>query len=182
MSTGYTIKELNNIEPEELLQILGLTFPPFNPYAIIDKLGIFFNERYETELMPLSGEITYADGKTTIWINPFEYKLRRNFTAAHEIGHYIKHFIPEIIKGKKDIVIREPRKDGNKSSKEKEANDFAARLLMPQSSIIKEIREMIARKSDGKINTKEAITKLAEMFQVSEPAMETRLNELKILK
>ncbi len=75
---------------------------------------------------------------------------RRRFTAAHELGHYLLHFLPRLqakqdpetylLKDDRDDMVREEAKDGDvkalslpEMEMERQANRFAAELLMPES-------------------------------------------------
>ena len=57
---------------------------------------------------------------------------RRMFTLAHEIGHIVLH--KELIqkKGGQDIAYRMDLQSSSDIKMEREANEFAANLLMPQ--------------------------------------------------
>jgi hypothetical protein len=72
---------------------------------------------------------------------------RRRFTAAHELGHYLLHFLPrlEAAKDKETYLlhdddvemVREEESADDKSlslaDMERQANQFAAELLMPEA-------------------------------------------------
>ncbi|HWG43010.1 MAG TPA: ImmA/IrrE family metallo-endopeptidase [Gemmataceae bacterium] len=73
---------------------------------------------------------------------------RRRFTAAHELGHYLLHFLPRLdvandvetylIQDDDGKMVREEEKPSSDKAlslprMEREANQFAAELLMPES-------------------------------------------------
>lgn len=84
---------------------------------------------------------------------------RKNFTIAHELGHYLVHRkkYPKGIKCKRDDI---DRWDSEYSKVEREANQFAASLLMPRDDFRRQIPE--SKKPDL-----EEIGKCAERYGVS---------------
>jgi Zn-dependent peptidase ImmA (M78 family) len=88
---------------------------------------------------------------------------RRRFTVAHEIGHWICHClegseVSEIHCRSSDVAT-----DAPPNPREREANVFAAELLMPEA-------EVFARHRDGLTPAE-----MAESFGVSELALRWRL-------
>jgi hypothetical protein len=121
---------------------------------------------------PISGMLTTAD--RTIWVDRRESDrslARRRFTVAHELGHWLLH----AKRGERKNFERfcrgpdlDPQADSAKQ--EREANDFAAELLMPE-----EIIATIAPECGFNLAL------LATRFDVSVPALELRLTKLKLL-
>jgi hypothetical protein len=118
----------------------------------------------------LSGLLTTAD--RTIWIDVREARRspeRRRFTIAHEVAHWILHAKKGEIAGFQRFCRPVDIKVGEDHSEEieREANRFAAELLMP-----------------GKILNSRAekcgfnLPLLASEFEVSVPALELRLTML----
>ncbi len=109
------------------------------------------------------------DGSYRVAVNPMHALVRQRFTAAHELGHYIYH--RELL-GAGVGDTRAYRQDGTpiapnaavRTMHERQANSFAANLLMPHHSIT-------ALQNQG-INT---VPGLAERLQVSQEAMRIRL-------
>ena len=64
-------------------------------------------------------------------VNKDDPPNRQRFTIAHELGHYImqKEYVKDESKYK--VLLRRPLKDLNYTKEEKEANCFAAYLLVP---------------------------------------------------
>ncbi len=141
-----------------------------------------FAKKSSLQLIPyefgegISGALLIEDGKATVGYNPKESKVRQRFTIAHEIGHYILHRQNSpIFYDKAQILFR----DENNSSgqrKEREANAFAASLLMPKSMINKELSAI--RNDKIGITDEEIIKELASRFEVSQIAMTYRLANL----
>lgn len=79
---------------------------------------------------------------------------RRRFTAAHELGHYYLHFAPTFGPGddggdrfEVDIEVQESL-DAEVPAMERQANRFAAELLMPEPTC-RELHEHYARRYGG---------------------------------
>jgi predicted transcriptional regulator len=110
----------------------------------------------------------------TIWLDRVECEKsrgRRRFTIAHECGHWVLH----LERGKgigvycrpADVVDRPSLDIVQLAVREREANDFASELLMPEILITEQAHE-----------TKGNISALAERFDVSVPAMRLRVQRL----
>ena len=91
-----------------------------------------------------------------IYTNAKHPKTRRRFTIAHELGHYVLHR-DEIGEGITDDALYRSRLGG---PLERQANRFAANLLMPRDLIVEAINQGV-----------DSVEKLAEKFEVSRSAM-----------
>lgn len=142
---------------------------PVKVKDIIKEIGLTYVERP----MPQgeSGYIEYDGWTCTIAVNANEGPQRKRFTAAHELGHFLYH---------RDLLEKHKHLDrlfdeaANRNPErpleywhEVQANQFAARLLMPKLTIENEIA--------AGVNT---IQDLALKFDVSRLAMKHRLNAL----
>ena len=117
-----------------------------------------------------SGLLIRKEGRALIGVNSSEAPVRQRFTIAHEIGHYV-FCIP-----RKDAFV-DFRKDRAatelKPPRERQADMFAAALLMPRSQLLKDVRKL------AKDGVTETITDtLAVRYGVSEEAMRIRLVNL----
>lgn len=155
---------------------------PF-PYENIQKdrgdLDIFLTEFEGKD--EVSGAISYEKNtkRFTILVNKNKPKTRQNFTIAHEIGHYFLH--QEIIKSKEAIIDGDSSLDSGQVlyrlditdqktiETEREANNFAASLIMP-----KDFTEKVW-------NTFKDVEGCARVFQVSVSAMSIRLERLELI-
>ena len=99
-----------------------------------------------------------------LYVNAKDVAVRQSFTIAHELGHWVLH---------RDIFLREPAKypvlarfsEPNQSDPwEKEANKFAACLLVP-SRLLSPVKGA-------------SVVKLAEIFGVSRTMMEFRVKNV----
>lgn len=121
----------------------------------------------------ISGLLIIKGNKVAIGIDSDQSTQRQRFTIAHELGHYFLHR-----KLKNTFVDEIFARSGITNQTEKEANVFAASLLMPKESIFKAISEKkwINALDDEKIN------ELAKLFNVSSISMTYRLVNLKLIE
>ncbi|UPK67946.1 ImmA/IrrE family metallo-endopeptidase [Chitinophaga filiformis] len=119
-----------------------------------------------------------SNGVPTIGYNITESRVRRRFTLAHEIGHYICHvkqgdgsrvFVDKDFK----VMFRSKSPEPGEIRMEREANAFAASLLMPEFLLL----EMVTDK-EFDLNSEDSIRELAKTFDVSVGAMSFRLLNL----
>ena len=117
----------------------------------------------------VSGFLERIGGKWCIFVNKYESELRKRFTIAHELGHFIKHRYRYMISGSSipDLIFF---RDNTVDLTEKEANDFAAELLMPKDVFIEKIK--------SGCNT---LDKLSEAFQLSTSAVKYRAYKLGLI-
>lgn len=113
-----------------LLKELDIKNLPINPREIIKRLGIAL---YEVDAADrFDGWIMRIEEVAAIGLNTsISSKGKKSFTLAHELGHYkIPHHSKNIQCLREDI-------EAFSSAKviEKEANEFAAELLMPETII-----------------------------------------------
>src|SRR5262249_40549636 len=132
----------------------------------VDLLGLSVDEH---ESLDASGMLIPAEHQ--IWLNGTESRRssgRRRFTLAHELGHRLCQYLaghdePTFCRAA-DVGV------GAGTSREREANVFAAALLMPEQLVRREA-------ADLKLN----VHALATRFDVSAPAMKVRLETLALL-
>lgn len=127
----------------------------------------------------LSGFFAIGDNqRKIIGYNKSHNENRRRFTIAHELGHFQLHHKP----GQRLFVDHSKKFFRNEASTtgeikyEREANAFAAALLMPVSLLENEIKNF---GEDGDFN--KYIKRLAAKFRVSEQSMNYRLINLGML-
>lgn len=128
------------------------------------------------------GCIFYKKGESTptIWLNPYEhhYETRERFTVAHELGHYVKHILPngnEKMFVDNDRTLSRSRSYGDRV--EFEANKFAAIMLMPKGLVTKSFKNY---QNEGWL-AEDLIERVARDFNVSRQAMRYRLANLDLL-
>ena len=117
--------------------------------SVIEQLGYTPGADLEPVVQRLGGRISHVDfwgGSTTdsgsieVKDNSFEIRLalatgplRDRFTIAHELGHYILHYLYANQVNSKKIKWLVAERFGNDLA-EKEANAFAAAFLMPEKA------------------------------------------------
>ena len=160
MTTGSGNRE----KAISLLKMAGISRPPVDVYKIAKVLGF--------EVFPFdypdnySGQIFIKGEIKSIGVNKNHSSTRQRFTIAHEIGHYINGhtYYDESGDMYKDegFDFRNPF-----HLQEKEANMFAAELLVPKDFLKKDLDEFGLD-----------IAKLTELYQVSAQMMWIRLTSL----
>lgn len=156
---------------------------------ICDSENIKYNE-IEADENKFCGIFTkYLDEQNHIIINSnIDNEGRKNFTKAHELGHY---FLDHQLQGH-DAHINE---EGlNKDPIECEADYFATCLLMPEEKITNAFKSILYNASRGRITEHLSVTKstygiwcgirdqLTKRYGVSEEALRFRLKSLNLVK
>lgn len=138
----------------------GAPIVPVDLNIILSKYGL---KAYNTTFTKAGISGAFDRDKKRIYLNKTDPYTRKVFTLAHEMGHYFLHeSVPD------DILYRE-KTHHSKSDTEKEADEFAAELLMPEATI--RVYWPLT----------ENIQQLAEIFSVSFSAMEYRLRNLGLI-
>ncbi|MFN3228596.1 MAG: ImmA/IrrE family metallo-endopeptidase [Asticcacaulis sp.] len=154
------------IDPLKIVE-LHINAIPFPIFQILEKLDL--GPSFQTMNDDISGWIERVDqDRYRIAINKNHAHVRQRFTAAHELGHYIYH---RDLLGRGVGDTRAYRADRTpfenaaiRPVHERQANSFAANILMPQKSIS-------ALRTQGISEPRE----LAAKLEVSEQAMRIRL-------
>lgn len=124
----------------------------------------------------ISGVLVVNGEHGTIGYNRQHHSVRQRFSIAHELGHYILHrdkmqlFID---KGYTAVAFRDQRSSSGELKQEREANAFAAAVLMPQNLIKEQVQRQELDWADGNV-----LNDLASLFEVSVQAMSFRLANL----
>ena len=145
------------------------------PVPVVDVAKALGAEvRFEAAEDDLSGFL-YRDRKrnrAVIGVNADHHPNRQNFTAAHELGHFLLHDFDDIhVDRQFKVWLRSEASSQGTDVEEKEANLFAAEFLMPASFLAKDIEEI----ATFDLQDEGVIQKLAENYGVSEQAMTFRL-------
>lgn len=162
---------MENVDFEKIIANCGNIFPR-NIVSICNQLGITVQE---TSQFPdnISGMIFKGNGKYFILVNKFHSIGRKSFTIAHELGHFMLH--KKLLDENSELVSYIKSNDKNCPAlargldyniREKEANQFAADILMPE-------REFLA-----KCESANSIEEVAAYFGVSVQAASIRANNL----
>ncbi len=132
----------------------------------------------EVRLQPAEDDLSgflYRDRKhnrAVIGVNADHHPNRQNFTAAHELGHFLLHDFDEIhVDRQFKVWLRNEASSQGTDVEEKEANLFAAEFLMPVNFLAKDIEEI----GTFDLLDEDVIRDMAERYGVSSQAMTFRL-------
>jgi Zn-dependent peptidase ImmA (M78 family) len=160
----------------DVLRKTGVTGAPVPIHLVAQRLGLL------VEGVALGNEVSgvlVIDGdRGIVGYNLAHSATRQRFTIAHEIGHYQLHredaslFIDE----RYFAAFRNSLSSSGSDRRERQANAFAAALLMPAHLVERELKN---RNFD--LGDEEGLRDLAGVFQVSVQAMVYRLTNLGIL-
>lgn len=163
---------------QDLLSTHGIQHAPVPIERIARELGITIKlDEVDDEL---SGFL-FRDkdtGTTIIGANKSHPPNRLRFTIAHELGHFLLHEGERIHMDEKSVSytvdFRDGRSGRGEDDKEKEANFFAAELLMPSTLL----RQDLAGKRLDLFEDGDALEKLAKKYKVSLQALTFKLTNL----
>lgn len=153
----------------DILRKFEIKEAPIDPIKCAESLGVKVKPMALDS--DISGFFVIKDDKPFIMFNENESEQRQRFTIAHELGHFLLHKKTSLFIDKTDIVLyRNSESATGELLKEREANAFAASLLMPKSFLENEIKSPRTNKN--------IVSYLASKFNVSELAMSFRLSNL----
>jgi len=157
---------------DRLLSQHQVRHAPVPVVAIAEALGIVVHESSTQD--GLSGFL-YRDRKqdlTIIGVNADHHSNRKKFTTAHELGHYLLHDFQDVhVDRDFKVWLRSDTSSKGTEIEEKEANLFAAELLMPTQILEREIRDI----GHIDLDDGEVLDELAGKYGVSVQAMTFRL-------
>jgi len=167
--------EIDEIIYEILLET-DMSFPRNSIGQLLQKLNIQYSIRANLP-QHISGLIFIENNIPKIAVNEADSIRRRVFSLAHELAHYkldhIKDSDAEGIRYRLDLYNYynndSQEKKANYYKEEKEANYFAASLLVPKNKLI----ETLSQTKSTEI--------ISDYFGVSSPVIEIRKKELGIL-
>ena len=175
-----TYKEIKE-RAEKFCEINSIEEYPVEIVKVCNNLGIKVFEEY---LGPdVSGLIVVDDKKWDkygtdqfIIVNLTELAVRRRFTIAHELAHYELHRNGNKLYAHRDMA----NGIGAEERIEREANYFAANILLPEKLVRGKVEDL---KEDtwGGIPDFLLVREIADNFVVSHAAAEVRLKQLGII-
>ncbi|TCV95980.1 uncharacterized protein DUF955 [Luteibacter rhizovicinus] len=143
------------------LKAANLMRLPLNVRGVAEYLGLEVVEEPMDDDM--SGFLEIRSGQWVVGVNAFHHLNRKRFTIAHEIAHFLLHS-----EGQTEFRDRTfARRTNDPSRMEREADQFAAELLMPAE----DVRQKIAAGETS-------LSALAAQFGVSALAMKYRVQKL----
>ncbi len=123
----------------------------------------------------ISGFLYRDEAQAVIGINTHHSSTRQNFTTAHELGHLLLHDQEQLhIDHSFRVRLRDDVSSQGVDEDEREANLFAASLLMPKSFIEDDLanQEFVDLFDDG------FLSGLSRKYGVSTQALVNRLKNL----
>jgi Zn-dependent peptidase ImmA (M78 family) len=158
-----------------VLKRLRISEPPVDVSEVARNLGI------RVELVDLgddcSGMLVRGKDGAVIGVNYGHHPNRQRFTIAHEIGHFELHEGGTYVDRGTTFRLRSTEMNSGSAVEEREANQFAAALLMPSAWVRHELRGEALELGDD-----EALRELCSRFGVSTQAMLYRLVNLRVFE
>lgn len=157
---------------ERLLTEHAIRSAPVDVTGLANALGV------EVRQTPAEDELSgflYRDRNrktAVIGVNADHHPNRRNFTAAHELGHYFLHDFDDVhVDRDFKVWLRSDASSKGTDVEEKEANLFAAELLMPARFLKRDVEKI------GTVDAidEDVLQELAGKYGVSTQAMTFRL-------
>lgn len=123
------------------------------------------------------------ENRVIIGANKAHHPNRQRFTIAHELGHFLLHEGETIhldgARGSFTLNLRDSESSTGEDDGEREANFFAAELLMPAKLLQKDLQE---KSLDLLSDDDELLSKLATKYGVSVQALTFRLANLNYIQ
>ena len=158
---------------DELLVEHGISEAPVPVERIAKAKGArIFYQSLENDV---SGFIYRDNAQTVIGVNTHHAPVRQNFTAAHELGHMLLHDQEKLHVDLSFYVrLRDDVSSQGTDDYEREANLFAASLLMPRHFLEQDLQaEQWVNLLDDDL-----LSDLARKYGVSTQALVNRLKNL----
>ncbi len=153
---------------EELLKKYSIEDPVTPVFDIAESEGLKVKViKMPENLKDLSGFIDPDKG--VIYVNADDSSKRQLFTVAHELGHYALKHEPN------DYGVLPRNTTEPTTPAEKEANCFAANILVPSVQLKRFMKQYRVRK--GALSSLD-VELLADIFGVSNQMMRHRLNKI----
>ncbi len=161
----------------ELLSQANISGAPVDPSKVAELLSLAINPQPADD--DISGCLLRKEGGSVIGVNSKHSASRQRFTIAHEIGHFLFHRGESVHLDRANsfqVNFRDQDSSTGMYLEEREANFFAAELLMPREFLAAEIG-VIDLSADDDV----AMRNLADRFGVSMQALTFRLANLGLL-
>jgi Zn-dependent peptidase ImmA (M78 family) len=124
----------------------------------------------------VSGVLIRKDATAMIGVNWLHHPNRQRFTIAHEIAHHQLHEGGTFVDKGTTARFRNQTSGSGTDVEEREANLFAAMLLMPEEAIKK-----TAKDYPFDVDDEDQFRAFADRFGVSSQAMLLRLREVGVI-
>lgn len=173
-------------QAESVLERTGQTHGRVDVFEVAKRLGAIVRTQDMEDA--ISGVLIVQQNQKFILVNQAQAEVRQRFSVAHELGHLVLHDTSAdrmFVDGSMRLYQRvgHPSSEAYRSpdshttpDEEREANHFAAAILMPEPSV----RAYVFGKNVGL--EEDLIQEMADHFCVSVQAMSIRLQRLNILE
>jgi len=159
-------------QTEVLLKQHKLFNVPVDVLSLAQNLGIIVEPKDLDD--NISGFLVKKEGKAVIGVNQNHHEVRQRFTIAHEEGHYILHSeTPLFVDDYKGSILYRSNSKSQNYLKERQANMFAAALLMPKYLVSQELKKI-----PYQLDYEKKLSIISSIFKVSQQAMDFRLKAL----
>ena len=161
---------------EGLIRRLQVGKAPVDVWRVARQLGVRIERADLGE--DCSGVLVRKGSAAVIGVNYSHHPNRQRFTIAHELGHFVLHKGTRYVdKGTATVQFRNAESSTGTQIEEREANQFAAALLMPAVWVRREFR-----KHPFDLGDDEALNAMCRRFGVSSQALSFRLVNLALLR
>jgi Zn-dependent peptidase ImmA (M78 family) len=163
----------------ELLQKHETFSPPIPVDVIATAEGLPI---VETEMdADVSGALIRSRDLVGIAVNAQQAPVRKRFTIAHELGHFLlDHQDKDHLDWEFTVIRRDGKSSEAEDDQEIAANFFAATLLMPRQMLRADVERSKRFNGEARLDDPE-IALLAKKYRVSDTAMRYRLQNLSLL-
>lgn len=144
-----------------LLESAGVSREPVSLLDVVSSLNLELVQRTREPFSSEAALEPLGDAHAIV-LDGGGDERRRRFTIAHEIGHFVLH--PGCVRPERGGLVNEAIR-----AREREADAFAAELLMPAHLV----RQAVGEQGADPV-------RLADRFQVSAKAMHVRLQRLRL--
>jgi len=158
-----------------LLERLGIRSAPIDVWRVARRLGVRV-ERTDLGEDCSGVLVRRKSGAAVIGVNYAHHPNRQRFTVAHELGHLVLHKGGRYVDKGTTLRFRDRESGTGSQVEERQANQFAAALLMPATWVRREFA-----KHPFDFGDDEALTEMCRKFGVSSQAMVYRLVNLALL-
>lgn len=167
--------EVAKEEAKDLLKQSEITSTPVKVYKLAKNLGIEIKEFTFSENISGFLKRKSKSGLPLIVVNATDSEVRKRFTIAHEIGHFILHSNASLHVDSEMVHFRDEKSSKAVSIEEIQANQFAAELLMPTANLSRDLEKLYSPNND---NATEIVDTLAKKYNVSNMAMTIRVGNV----
>jgi Zn-dependent peptidase ImmA (M78 family) len=123
----------------------------------------------------VSGFLFRDKAQSVIGVNTHHAPGRQNFTTAHELGHLLLHDLEKLhVDNGFRVRLRDDVSSQGTDEAEREANFFAASLLMPRGFLEEDMENV----EDVDLLDDDFLSQLAQKYGVSAQALVNRLKNL----